>query len=41
MDSRDISGLELPALADRMDVYFFVFTIYILSAQESVNPLNA
>lgn len=40
-ESREIFGLKLQALVDRRDIYFFVFTIYILSLQKSVSSLNA
>ena len=30
-ESREVFGLKLQALVDRRDIYFFVFTIYILS----------
>ena len=40
-ESREIFGLKLQALVDRRDIYFFVFTIYILSLQKSMSSLNA
>lgn len=40
-ESREVFGLKLQALVDRRDIYFFVFTIYILSLQKSVSSLNA